>query len=45
MTRRYQHVPIEVLGDIADLVGGLLWQLPEHDDGDDGTAGVLAPTG
>jgi integrase len=51
MTTRYQHVPAEVLTGIADLVGGLLWQLPEKtenappDDDDDGTAGVLAPTG
>ncbi len=50
MAKRYQHVPTEVLTGIADLVGGLLWQAPERgpddrDDGDDGTAGVLAPTG
>jgi integrase len=33
MTSRYQHVPGEVLRDIACMVGGLLWQ-PEADDTD-----------
>jgi integrase len=27
MTSRYQHVPAEVLQDIAESVGGLLWKL------------------
>ncbi len=26
MTNRYQHVPAEVLSDIAGQVGGLLWE-------------------
>ena len=39
MAVRYQHVPIDVLADIADQVAGLLWtELP---DDDDGTAGAL----
>ncbi|WP_420497811.1 hypothetical protein [Parafrankia soli] len=40
-------MPTEVLTGIADLVGGLLWQTmqQEHDDGDDGPAGALSPTG
>ncbi|SQD97756.1 hypothetical protein FMEAI12_4280062 [Parafrankia sp. Ea1.12] len=47
MAKRYQHVPTEVLTGIADLVGGLLWQTmqQERDDGDDGPAGALSPTG
>jgi len=46
MATRYQHVPIEVLTRIAGQVGGLRWGGRDDDeDGDDGTAGVLAPTG
>jgi hypothetical protein len=46
MAKRYQHVPVEVLTGIAELVGGLLWQPSARpDEGDDGAAGVLAPTG
>lgn len=32
LTRRYQHVPVEVLTGIADQVGGLLWEPPEKVD-------------
>jgi integrase len=46
MATRYQHVPVEVLTDIAKQVEGLLWlpaspeaQSPKDDDGE-GTAGV-----
>jgi len=28
MTSRYQHVPAQVLHDVAGLVGGLLWSSP-----------------
>jgi integrase len=31
MTTRYQHVPVEVLTDIASQVAGLLWK-PKPDD-------------
>jgi hypothetical protein len=47
MATRYQHVPVEVLTGIADQVSGFLWKAPDdpEEDGDDGAAGVLAPTG
>lgn len=43
MATRYQHVPAEVLTGIAKQVEGLLWELPDAEDGDDdqGAAGVL----
>jgi integrase len=37
MAARYQHVPVEVLTEIAGQVAGLLWAGP-----DDGSAGVPA---
>jgi integrase len=44
MARRYQHLTAEVRRDIAQQVGGLLWdttgKLDDH--GDDGVAGVPA---
>jgi integrase len=49
MATRYQHVPVEVLLGIAGQVGGLLWAPADPtegtEEGDDGAAGVLAPTG
>jgi integrase len=47
MATRYQHVPVEVLTGIADQISGFLWKPPDdpEEEGDDGAAGVLAPTG
>jgi integrase len=38
MAARYQHITAQIRRDVAERVGGLLWELPE--DGDDGAAGV-----
>lgn len=42
MAARYQHITASIRRDVADRVGGLLWETPE--DGDDGAAGVPVPT-
>ncbi|GAA4461040.1 tyrosine-type recombinase/integrase [Phytohabitans houttuyneae] len=45
MTKRYQHLTGQVRRDVAERVGGLLWQPPAADrtEPDDGAAGVLVP--
>jgi hypothetical protein len=42
MAARYQHLTAQVRRDIAQRVGGLLWEIPKppKQDGDDGAAGV-----
>jgi len=50
MATRYQHVLDSIRKDVAEQVGGLLWDAPKadpDDDGedDDGAAGALVPTG
>lgn len=48
MAARYQHMTDRVRGDIAERVGGLIWEADETtaqgpDDGEDGAAGLLVP--
>lgn len=44
MAKRYQHLTDEVRADIAEKVGGLLWDVAKPtDDGDGGAAGVRMP--
>jgi integrase len=45
MVKRYQHVTAPVRLDIAERVGGLIWEAKaaEDDDPEDGTAGALVP--
>ncbi|GAB1695050.1 tyrosine-type recombinase/integrase [Krasilnikovia sp. M28-CT-15] len=45
MAKRYQHITEQVRRDVAERVGGLLWQAPatDGDPPDDGAAGAPAP--
>jgi integrase len=48
MASKYQHITAPVRRDIAQQIGGLLWQPPgadddDPDDDDDGMAGALVP--
>lgn len=45
MAKRYQHITAQIRKDIANRVGGLLWDAVEDGPGDDedGPAGVSAP--
>ena len=36
MAARYQHVLDSIRKDVADQVGGLLWEAPRTDPADDG---------
>jgi integrase len=41
MAKRYQHITEPVWKDVAERVGGLLWQMPDSpDEPDDGAAAV-----